>query len=304
MKDEFMNRIETFKRLFAGKADADRALLGALAALDPGAPSTEVALRTISHMTIVDRIFLAHMRREGHRFESANAIATPLPASLSDEVFANDRALIAFIEGLDETGLAESLDFTFTDGDPGRMSRAEMLLHLATHGSYHRGQASWMLTLDGVAAPPDGLATFLHQAEPEARRRLPRSTESAPATAPAPAKILGSPEAERGPTSNVARLQALTERLRATVANGLRLDKSVKFDLKEAGVIFVGGGRVDNENRPADLVLTISLDDLRAIGQGTLSPTGAVTRGRLRLSDMGLALSLQKGLKALFATSG
>ena len=299
-----MTSTGTFKRLFACKADADRALLSALATLDPADPSTEVALRTISHMAIVDRIFLGHLSGSGHRFESANSTSLPLLPALSDELLANDLALVDLIDGLDERRLAEPLDFTFTDGDLGRMTRAEMLLHLAAHGSYHRGQASWMLTLDGVTPPPDGFATYLHQAEPAARRRLPRSPAPMPMAAAMPARGVAPATNESVPAaSNAARVQALTERLRARIANGLRIDKSVKFDLKEAGVIFIGNDRVDNENRPADLVLTISLDDLRAIGQGTLSPMGAVTRGRLRLSDMGLALGLQKSLKALFATS-
>ena len=296
-----MMTLAAFKKLFAYKADADGALLNALAALAPAAPSTEVALRTISHMPIVDRIFLAHMRRTTHGCASANASDRPMLPSLSDEVRATDRALVDFIEGLDEGGLSEPLDFTFTDGDHGRMSRAEMLLHLAVHGGYHRGQASWMLALDGGTPPPDGFATYLHQAEPATRRRAQRSPAPAPAST---SRLAGITNDVAPPTSNAARVQALTDRLRARIANGLRLEGSVKFALKDAGVIFIGEGRVDNEDRPADLVLTISLDDLRAIGQGQLSALGAVTSGRLRLSDMGLAVGMQKNLKALFAANG
>jgi uncharacterized damage-inducible protein DinB len=59
----------------------------------------------------------------------------------------------------------------FTDGAPGRMSREEMLLHVITHGAGHRGQVSALLLLNGLRTAADGFTTYLHQAEPAARRR-------------------------------------------------------------------------------------------------------------------------------------
>ncbi len=75
----------------------------------------------------------------------------------------------------------------------------------------------------------------------------------------------------------------------------------MKFDLRGEGFILIDGVAATNENRPADLTLTVSIDDLRAIGQGRLSTMAAVTSRRLGLSDMGVAMSLLGQLKALFA---
>lgn len=292
------------KRTFAYKAHADAALLDAVSHMAPDAPGTEIALRTLGHMLIVDRIFIAHMNGASHGYASANAVDAPDLGRLAAELRASDRALVDYVTGVDERSLVESVDFAFTDGDPGRMSRQEMLMHLAIHGGYHRGQVGWMLTLEGLVPPPDGLANYLHHAEPFDRRRalatplVPASARQAPLPRMSPVAPQGS-DAESVP----ARFQSLTTRLRSSVANGLRIGKSVKFDLKEAGCILIVGDSVSNENRPADLTLTISIDDLRAIGQGKLSAMGAVTKGRLKLSDMGLALSLQKKLRDLFAMS-
>ena len=59
-----------------------------------------------------------------------------------------------------------------------------------------------------------------------------------------------------------------------------------------------------NEDKPADLTLTMSKDDLIEIAQGRLDATAAVMGGRIRLSDMMLAMSLQPKMGALFSKLG
>jgi uncharacterized damage-inducible protein DinB len=66
--------------------------------------------------------------------------------------------------------LAEAIDFRFTDGAPGRMSREEMLLHVMIHGGYHQGQAGWLVMESSMTPPADGLTSYLRKAE-AARRR-------------------------------------------------------------------------------------------------------------------------------------
>jgi putative sterol carrier protein len=99
----------------------------------------------------------------------------------------------------------------------------------------------------------------------------------------------------------MATLQEITERNKAAVGDDSGQGKSLKFDLKETGVIHIDGGSVTNEDKPADLTMTLSLDDLLAIGAGSLDPTMAVMTGKLKLSDMGTAMALQSKMAALFA---
>ena len=102
----------------------------------------------------------------------------------------------------------------------------------------------------------------------------------------------------------MASLQDITDKIRAAVGADSGLGKSLKFDLKDDGVIHVDGGEVSNEDKPADLTLTLSKDDLLDIAAGRLDPTAAVMGGRIKLSDMMLAMSLQPKMGALFSKLG
>jgi putative sterol carrier protein len=99
----------------------------------------------------------------------------------------------------------------------------------------------------------------------------------------------------------MATLQDITDRMKAAVGADSGLGKTLKFNLKSDGVIYIDGGSVTNEDRPADLTITISLNDLVAMGEGKLDAMSAVMGGKMQLSDMGLAMSLQSKMQALFA---
>ena len=99
----------------------------------------------------------------------------------------------------------------------------------------------------------------------------------------------------------MSRLDALTARIKAAVGADSGLGKTLKFNLKGEGFVYIDSGSVTNEDKPADLTLTVTIDDLKAIGQGKLSPTTAVMTGRLGLSDMGVAVGLRDKMQALFS---
>ena len=99
----------------------------------------------------------------------------------------------------------------------------------------------------------------------------------------------------------MATLDELTNRIRVAAASDAGLGASVKLDLKGQGIIHIDGPTVSNDDRSADLVVTISLNDLTALGKGELDPTRAMMTGRLRLSDMALAMKLQPKIQSLFS---
>jgi uncharacterized damage-inducible protein DinB len=158
-------------RLFQFKAWADDALFAELAKVGERASVTDLAIKALSHAYIVDRIFAAHLRGEQHVYRSANLEDMPSLEQLSRDMRASDQEYVAYVAKLGTRELAEKVDFAFTDGAPGRMSREEMLLHVITHGVGHRGQVSALLLLNGLPNAADGFTTYLHQAEPAARRR-------------------------------------------------------------------------------------------------------------------------------------
>jgi putative sterol carrier protein len=95
-------------------------------------------------------------------------------------------------------------------------------------------------------------------------------------------------------------LDAVTDKFREAVSAGNDLGKTVKFDLKGEGIVFIDGPTVTNADSPADLTITTTSADLADLSAGRLDPMTAVMTGKLKLSDMGLAMQLQPKLQGLF----
>ncbi|HEX6859985.1 MAG TPA: SCP2 sterol-binding domain-containing protein [Caulobacteraceae bacterium] len=96
-------------------------------------------------------------------------------------------------------------------------------------------------------------------------------------------------------------VEEMTDRIRGAMDPDPQIGKTIKFDLKGDGFIYIDGQTVTNEDRPADLTMTIAKDDLIAMGEGKLDATMAFMSGKLKLSDMGLAMSLQPKMNAMFS---
>jgi len=162
---------DTLRNLFRYKVWANDELLTALATLEADSLITKLAIQALSHTYVVDQIFAAHLRRKNHVYTSANLSQMPALADLSADIRTSDREYVEYVSALDRGQLADRIDFAFTDGAPGRMSREEMLMHVITHGAGHRGQVSAVMLLHSVAPAKDGFTTYLHDAEPLTRRR-------------------------------------------------------------------------------------------------------------------------------------
>lgn len=96
-------------------------------------------------------------------------------------------------------------------------------------------------------------------------------------------------------------LEELTRRVKAAVGDDSGLGKSLKFDLKGDGMLLIDGGEVSNEDRPADITILTTIADLRALGTGKLDPMSAVMTGRMKISNMSLAMGMQGKLQTLFS---
>lgn len=140
------------------------AVLGTVAAGD-----RHEAIRLMNHIHIVDRIFAAHLRGEPHGYTATNTPETPALETLHSAVRESDRWFVDRAGNLTPAQLAERVAFTFTDGLRGCMSREEMLAHVITHGSYHRGEVGQMLKRLSIAPPRDLFTAYLHRAEPQRR---------------------------------------------------------------------------------------------------------------------------------------
>lgn len=91
-------------------------------------------------------------------------------------------------------------------------------------------------------------------------------------------------------------IESIVEKISGRVAEG-SFDKSVKFDLGDAGVIVIDGKTVSTEDGPADCTISMSLEDLMAMTAGELDPTGAFMQGKLKVEgDMSVAMQLSQVL--------
>jgi len=159
----------TLHSLFRYKAWADGELLDALATLDPqqDPEAHHNALRIFNHIHVVDAIFKGNLQGEPHGFSATNTPETPTLAMLRTAIGTLDVWYLDYVAGLSPKDAESRLSFNFVDGDKGQMSREEMLLHLVTHGGYHRGAIGRILVQCGITPPRDTLTTFLHRSEPE-----------------------------------------------------------------------------------------------------------------------------------------
>jgi uncharacterized damage-inducible protein DinB len=160
--------ISMLQSLFGQKAWANTELFDVLDTVTAEA-ELHTAIRTLNHIYVVDRIFRAHLLGEQHGYEATNTKATPTLAELRAAVQETDAWYREYVETLSEAALAEHVRFRFTDGDTGTMSREEILMHVITHGGYHRGNVGQVLKNISVAPPRDLLTKYLHVTEPRRR---------------------------------------------------------------------------------------------------------------------------------------
>lgn len=120
--------------------------------------------RILDHVQAVDEIFACNLAGRAHgRTAPRSEVVPPL-----EQLAADSRAFGAWYAE-DAVALArrapgERLVFRHSSGDEARMTRGEMLLHVAIHGAYHRGNAGLLLLRNGIEPNPDRITDFLEQA--------------------------------------------------------------------------------------------------------------------------------------------
>jgi uncharacterized damage-inducible protein DinB len=161
--------------LFQYKAWANEELFGCLSGLNDEAQASgrHAAILILNHAYIVDSIFAANLQRKQHGYTAAK---TKDPPPLG-ELFSAARKMhlwyVDFVSGLSSEERSESIAFAFTDGAQGRMSREEMLAHVITHGTYHRGEVGRIIAQLSIARPHDVFTRYLHDVQPSRREKSP-----------------------------------------------------------------------------------------------------------------------------------
>lgn len=164
---------EMLRTLYGYQAWANNELFDRLMLLEPQAHAAELhtALRLVSHHHVVAEIFAAHLSGTRHRHTSDNTVETPTLDALRASVAATDNWYQQYVLDVAPAQLDEAVAFTFTDGDKGKMTRHEMLLHVALHSAIHRGEVSRILVQLSITPPWDTLAVNLHRTQPARRQQ-------------------------------------------------------------------------------------------------------------------------------------
>jgi uncharacterized damage-inducible protein DinB len=154
--------------LFEHKAWCNRQLVAALKA----APASELdrmswglVVFTFDHTHRVDEAFRA--RLSGVAADLPGVIAERMPDldQLGEAMARTDAWYCDYAARVSEAELAEVVEFDFlSDADHGRMTKAQMLSHVITHGASHRGQIGQMLGSLQVRGAPDMVTSFVSAA--------------------------------------------------------------------------------------------------------------------------------------------
>jgi uncharacterized damage-inducible protein DinB len=132
---------------------ADAAALGSLR---EATVASERAIQLYAHIVAAEAVWLARIAGRTPDVAVWPALSLDEAASLAQR---NAEELDRVVASLRADGLAREIAYRNSAGDPFQSSLEDILLHVALHGAYHRGQVA-MLVRDasGEPAPTDYIA--------------------------------------------------------------------------------------------------------------------------------------------------
>lgn len=139
--------------------DLNRRLAANMARLDEA--DRILVRRVLDHIQAVDEIFCLILEGRTPEHEAPRSAELPRFETLMRRGRKTAERYVALADSLAPERRDERIDFRFTSGAPGRMTRGEILLHVAMHGTYHRGNVAVLLQKAGVEPPPDRMTDFL-----------------------------------------------------------------------------------------------------------------------------------------------
>jgi len=157
---------QPYLNLVRFKQWADDGLYGVIGqSLDRlNAEDSKILRRILDHMLVVDLIFRNHLRGVANDFAAPRSDELPDIRTLNDLTKEVDEWYVDHVSGLSAPDLERPRDFHFTSGKPARMTAAEIIEHVALHGTYHRGQAGVILQKNGIEPNDDRMTDFLEAA--------------------------------------------------------------------------------------------------------------------------------------------
>ena len=160
---------KTARMLARYNAWANQLMFDAVAALPEGEATKERAslfknmVHTLNHNYVIDLIWQAHLEGRDHGFAARNTKDHPPLPDLWRKQQAVDAWYVAWSDGVSDAALDETVRFTLIGGNPGEMTRGEILLHVINHTSYHRGFVADLFYQVPARPPTTDLPVYLRE---------------------------------------------------------------------------------------------------------------------------------------------
>jgi uncharacterized damage-inducible protein DinB len=164
-----MTGTQTVRMLTRYNAWANKTLFDAVAALPAGEAAKERPtlfknmVNTLNHLYVVDLIWQAHLEGREHGIAALNTVLHAELADLWRAQQAIDAWYIAWGDALTEAAADDVVPFTLIGGNRGAMRCGDIILHVVTHTSYHRGWVADMFFQIPARPPITDLPVFLTQ---------------------------------------------------------------------------------------------------------------------------------------------
>ena len=94
---------------------------------------------SLNHLLVIDKIWLANMKKESHEFNHLQTILLEDMGKLWEAKKKEETLIKNYTVNLSENDLLELVDCELIGGNKVSMSRSMIITHLVMHGGYHRG---------------------------------------------------------------------------------------------------------------------------------------------------------------------
>jgi len=139
-----MTEKRLLQRLFTYDDWANGAVLSALSGVEKKVPGS---LRWISHILAAEEVWLSRLRRDGAKplvwpersLDNCQTVAATLRDAWRD-----------LLDSTPEQALSASVNYTNSKGEPFSSTVGDILMHVAMHSAYHRGQIAADMRAAGV----------------------------------------------------------------------------------------------------------------------------------------------------------
>ena len=130
-----------------------------------------LVLRALDHIQAVDEIFSHNLEARPHGYRAPRSVELPSLDALASKARSTADWYADYADALLPDEVDEAIAFSFSNGEPARMTRGEILLHVAMHAAGHRGQVALLLQKNGIQPYPDRITDFLKAEDAGAKQQ-------------------------------------------------------------------------------------------------------------------------------------